>query len=533
MGQRSQGGPEPRRGEAWSHGAALVAAVGAAFGAALWNGFLWDDEVLILGNPLIRSFKNAGVILKTALWLGNGNYYRPLPGLTFLVDHALWGLDGAWGFHLTNLVLHASFAVLLYLLLKRRFSGRASFWASLLYAVHPVHAAAVVPVYARDNVLSATWLVALLALEASVRRPRAGWLALGGFAVSLLAKESALAFPAIAWAFARCHLNAEGRRSTRWVLAGLWCVAAAYLAARLKWMPLGAAAPLSMIADQPLPVRGWTFLRSFLEYLGLALLPLTLRTERHFAAAFSDWRAWLGLARLAGALRHAWRRRQERPYLLFGWVWFLAPLGPVSNLVPLALTMAEQWLYVPMMGLAWILAGLLDSRWPPPRPGTPAAAAPWLTPALACASLLLAARSGARALEWRDGPTLYRSDARRSPDSFVLQNNLGVELLRAGDRDGAERQFRRALALDERYNVARNNLGAMLEGRGDLRGALEAYRSAALADYELAYGNLARLLARLGRPQEAEAVLEQGARRHPFNAELPSLLGELRAQRRR
>lgn len=496
-----------------------------ALSASLWNGFLWDDEVLIQANPLIRSLSHFPTILTSGFWAGASNYYRPLPILTFLADHVVWGTDTAFGFHLSNILMHLAVCAALFALLRRRFSPRAAFWACALYAVHPVHAASIVPAYARDNVLVGLTVVSLLALDGAPARRRDGFLCAAFFALALLAKESALVFPVVAAAYGYCHFDKEQRSRVLWVYALLFGLAAAYVLIRLKWMPFVQTAPLSLIAQQPLPVRAWTFLRSLVVYAGLLVFPWRLHTERHFAAGPLDPLAWLGLALGAAAAIYAWRRGKDRPHLLFGFVWFLIPLGPVSNLVPLAMTMAEQWLYVPAMGACWILAGSLDRL-----PRKSAAAAGWAVPALAAALILFMARTHARARDWRDGMTLYTRDLRYARHSFLLHNNLGVELFRTGRLPEAEVQFRAAYAINPRYGTTLNNLGVIDQRKGNLAAAEKAYREAVLhSDYDLAYVNLAKLLAGTGRAGEAVGFLRRGRAVYPHNTEIAALLLQLEA----
>jgi len=75
--------------------------------------------------------------------------------LSFIVDYFFWHTN-TFGFHFTNLLLHAGSAVALFFLLQRilrsvlkpewlesSFISNLAFFAALLWAVHPVHSAAV------------------------------------------------------------------------------------------------------------------------------------------------------------------------------------------------------------------------------------------------------------------------------------------------------------------------------------------------------------------------------------------------------
>lgn len=493
------------------------------YSRSLGNSFLWDDEVLVLNNPLIRSIRFIPDILTTPLWAGGGSYYRPLAVLSYLWDYRLWGLH-PFGFHLSNLAVHLAASILLFFLLSRPFGSKAAFWASALYCVHPVHVENVASVACRCNLLEAFVLAALAAFQRCPSSSLAGGLCVVFYALGLLSKESALVFPLLAFLYGRCYFSREENRKALWVYVLLAFLAAAYVLARWNWLPFQPAHPLSVIAEEPLFWRAWTFFKSLVLYLGLLVFPLRLYTERHFAVvSFSDPWPWAGLALLLLSFGYAFRVRKKDPDYFFGLSWFLIGLGPTSNLVPLAMTMAEHWLYIPSVGLFWILAKLLQRLLKPVEPAAQRFF-PGTAFALAAVVILFTGRSYVRSLDWKDGGTLYTQDLRYSKNSFLLHNNLGVVYFREGRVDDAEKEFRAAYEINPRYGTTINNLGAVLERKGDLAGAEKAYREAvARSDYDLAYANWAKLLLRTGRLPEARRVLEEARKAHPYNVEIREL----------
>jgi len=72
------------------------------------------------------------------LW-GQNDYWRPVFSLSLALDYSLWGLN-PFGFHLTNIILHAINAVLLYSLGNKLQGRTCAVFASLLYALHPIQA---------------------------------------------------------------------------------------------------------------------------------------------------------------------------------------------------------------------------------------------------------------------------------------------------------------------------------------------------------------------------------------------------------
>ena len=94
----------PRKSDLWF----LLLAGFVCYGVSLWHPFLWDDEVTVVGNTLIRDFRNLPIVFTSGYHAGGGdlsNLYRPLAVISFMSDYAIWGLK-PFGFHLTNLILH-------------------------------------------------------------------------------------------------------------------------------------------------------------------------------------------------------------------------------------------------------------------------------------------------------------------------------------------------------------------------------------------------------------------------------------------
>src|SRR5262249_30223054 len=146
---RTAPGPSSRKDE-WLAPIALAVVTVAAFIPSLHNGFVdFDDDQTLLLNPRYHGLHLAnlsGMVTK----LHNG-HSQPLRWLTLGVDHLVWGM-APWGYHLTNLLLHASNGVLFYFVCLRllrlafldgggsdeRAVRAASAVAALLFAIHPL-----------------------------------------------------------------------------------------------------------------------------------------------------------------------------------------------------------------------------------------------------------------------------------------------------------------------------------------------------------------------------------------------------------
>ena len=97
----------------------LAAVVSVAYAPALQGDFLFDDLSEIVANPAIRMLWPP----TRSMFTGGELPHRPLPYLTFAVNHALGGLE-PFGYHVFNLLVHLCNGWLLWWLVARTLTRR-------------------------------------------------------------------------------------------------------------------------------------------------------------------------------------------------------------------------------------------------------------------------------------------------------------------------------------------------------------------------------------------------------------------------
>ena len=115
---------------------------------ALRGDFLWDDDAHVT-KPELQSWHGL-----QRIWIEPGatQQYYPLLHTAFWVEHRLWG-DSPFGYHVVNVLLHATAACLLALVLRRlRIAG--AWWAAAIFAIHPVAVESVAWITEQKNTLS-------------------------------------------------------------------------------------------------------------------------------------------------------------------------------------------------------------------------------------------------------------------------------------------------------------------------------------------------------------------------------------------
>ncbi|MCL4537318.1 MAG: tetratricopeptide repeat protein [Nitrospirae bacterium] len=132
----------------------------AAFGIyanALNGGLVWDDHYYVSRFPL-RFNSLSSLFLPTDLKGAIMVFYRPLIGLTYLLDYSVW-FDKPLGYHLTNIIFHTVNTVLLYFITDKIFkSVTVAFWAAMLFAVHPIHTESVSWIAGRTDIVATAFV---------------------------------------------------------------------------------------------------------------------------------------------------------------------------------------------------------------------------------------------------------------------------------------------------------------------------------------------------------------------------------------
>lgn len=496
----------PLAGKLESRGAAiafLVLCTAIVYGNSLSNDFVWDDLSVVL--PRIESSRIADIpgLFLQADTAGNVGtpYYRPLNLSTYVLDSVLYG-DRPAGYHLTNLLLHVLAAVALYLVSLELFALEAlALLAALLFAVHPINTESVDFISARNNILAGLFvLMSLHAYALHARRRGAHRLAASAcfFFLGLLCKETA----AMLLVFLALYEGIAFRRRPRVtaLAARLWPFAvflALYLALRAN--ALHGSPGLDPRWDE-LVSRLSLNLTILPRYLGLIFAPIGLSISRLPPDGGYPLTVWTALSWLAiaGALYALWRSDSAPTRL--GLLWFAVHYVPISNAVPIpSAPMAERFLYLPAVGLWWVLADQLC------RVYRKANAKRLIWAAAAAALLALACVSGIRNLAWRSTVTLFEAEVRVHPSLAENHYNLCTAYFEAGALARAETACREADRLDPGNAGVLTQLGNLQQAQRRRSDALDYYARAVAADprHVTARYNLARLLEGLGRPGEA------------------------------
>ncbi len=132
MGKRSPARTSPAPAIAAVTWLALFAAVFIVYFPALNGARLWDDSSHIT-RPDLQSIHG---LWRIWFEVGATQQYYPVLHSAFWLEHHLWG-DSVAGYHLINLILHATAAALA-VFIARYLKLAGSLLAGFLFALHPV-----------------------------------------------------------------------------------------------------------------------------------------------------------------------------------------------------------------------------------------------------------------------------------------------------------------------------------------------------------------------------------------------------------
>ncbi|MDO8446812.1 MAG: tetratricopeptide repeat protein [Deltaproteobacteria bacterium] len=466
---------------------------------ALWAPFEFDDRDRILDNPAIRNLSNIPAFFYSReLMPFGGEIYRPLSDTSFAIEYSVWG-NNPRGYHLTNIFIHTINSILLYILLQQIFrSERVSFAASLLFAWHPALTEAVIWIKGREDLIVASFYLLTLLLYRSYGRIGAfKFLPMISFTLALLSKEMAVTIPIILLMFD--IYERKGIAVSRYMPY----VVITFLYLLVRYLVLGQVAQTEYWGGGILQTL-YTMSRVTMYYIKLLIFPVNLCLDylgypvsTNFAEPYVILSLSSILLMVASGGYLLWRHHITG----FSVIGFFVMLIPVSNIIPLKILLAERFLYLPAIGLAFIYAWAFQGNsW-----------SKWRRSAMVIVMVSFASLTIQREYIWISSSRLWEDTVRKMPynerghlnlgsvyldegrfkeaireSTIVLKLNpfdpeayvnRGLGYASMGKRDEALRDYRQALMINPRLSKAHHNMGNLYLNGGDLSRAIEEFEA--------------------------------------------------------
>jgi len=531
------------------------------FVPALWNDFVeWDDYENLVNNPDYRGLGWSQLRwMFTTFHLGP---YQPLSWFTLGIDYSIWGMN-PFGYHLTNLVLHAANAVFFYYVSRTLLSivwsipdqaersqvDYSAALAALLFAIHPLRVESVAWVTERRDVLSGLFYMGTIYAylrgnsspggDLQARRWRHA--ALGFFVLSLLSKAAAITLPIVLLILDIYPLKRLEWHPRDW----FGPTGRAVLREKIPFMIVAVVfALLALIGQQQ-----WSAFRSLeshgfgsrltqaffgtVFYLWKTLVPAALSPLYEIPPHFTPWDPLIMTGVTASIIItiSLFLLRARWPAFLACWAYHVVVLAPVLGIVQTGPQLAaDRYTYLACLGWAVLAGGLFLyclKRVGQGQSGVLAGSAATL--AAAAILIPLVFLTWHQTAIWRDTGTLWRHAVKLDPNSSIAHYNLGRFLAAQGNYADAVTHYRRALSIRPEDTDALNNLGLLLARRGEIEAALEEFQKTVRIDpnYARAYFNMGRVFARQRDYDQAIRNFQHALKLKPDEAEIYVALGNV------
>ncbi|HVA96844.1 MAG TPA: hypothetical protein VND99_04265 [Candidatus Acidoferrales bacterium] len=495
-----------------------------------FNGFVWDDIAFILLNPQVHTFN-----LVTAFGPNIFNtipFYRPIPATYFALLYAIFG-QNAFFYHFLQLLLHCIDAYLVFVLFRLFFGKRTSFILSLLFLAHPINVESVAFISSIASELSLFFALTafLLSTAKHLSSKRLFGIALL-LMLGIMTKETgALVFLLI---LTYRYLYKVNKLKTFIVIGG--GVILIYSLLRVinslsfnniySWVP---------IANVSLPLRILNIPAIIIYYLQTVIFPLKLSIYQiwvvtsvasiNFLVPF-----FICLLLGAGVLIVLFKmKKQHSAYytaFVFFFVWYLINLLPILQIIPLEMTVADRWFYVPLIGVLGMLGVLAVTVKINKR---------YLSIGAIIIIIVLSLRTFVRTFDWHDDVMINMHDLADQKDNYIIMDDLAMALFREGDTTDALRYDKQSIALSPQI-VTIGHLANIYYAQKQFGPATNEYQKAITligpdeteqyaGDLQQYYINLAAIQLRTGHPHAAVTILaDQALKKLPTSHTLSILL---------
>jgi len=526
------------------------------------NGFVWDDNSLyITNNPHVR----CGITWESVFWAISTIhcFWHPVTWLSHILDFELFGLNPFYH-HLVNLSLHIVNTLLVFWVLKRMTGAiwRSAFVAAV-FALHPLHVESVAWVSERKDLLCGLfWMLTIAAYIRYAERPSIGryLLVITAFGLGLMAKPMIVTLPFVLllldyWPLRRFQWEWQ---ATSEVLppsdsANICCQRstplekkAVFLTGSTLWRLICEKIPLfilivpsaivTFIAQQKggamstfkavsVDMRIANAIVSYVGYISKMVYPSGLAALYPYSyERLLGWQTIVStivLAVLTVSVIHL--ARQQRPYLLVGWLWYLGTLVPVVGLIQIgSQSMADRYTYLSSIGffiiVAWGMHELLAKR-------------RYLKVGLAISAgiavVILLVCTRVQVQYWRDDLTLFGRAFEVTKNNRLMLNNLGAGFADHGKHNEAIICYSEVLRFEPNNPGGHSNLANSLAAQGKFNEAISHYHQALKfkPNYLEAHINFGAMLLNQGEFDEAINHFQQALQIGPNNPAIYHNLG--------
>jgi len=422
-------------------------------------------------------------------------------------------------FHLIQLGLYVASAFILYLIFKRFLKPALALVLALIFLVHPLNSQVVFAIPSMQDALFFLFGILGLWVLMNYKSVNSRWAVAACFFLALLSKETAVVFIVMAL----LYLFLFERKRVYEFVKILVVPVVLYIALKINAVGLNAKQNGAPIDNLHLVGRLMNDPAIILFYITKFIFPWKLATGYYWTyPTFSVRHVLVPLIidlAVAGLFVYlGWRVRRKLPKAKYRAYLFFAALAVISVLpylqvVPLDMTVCEDWFYPSMAGVLGMI-GIASSMFKiKVRPV-------WL---IMLAVLLiggLGIRTAVRGTDYKSQYVLATRDLAVSKEDYSAMNDIAEGLTSQGN-------FKQAAAYAQRsaniYPAVSNynNLGVALQQSGNYKGAEAAYNLALkYGSLSEVYENLGQIELAYGRPPSNFQFFQKAINAYPQDSKL-------------
>jgi len=484
-------------------------------GRSLSHDFVWDDNILLLGNNTYKYFDLLNILGS----ISNRFEYLPIRDLSYAFDYQLWG-ENATGFHLTNIVLAMLLSIAAYsvtkVLIKMFVTWLEpeqvvlySLFTTAVYLLHPIQVQAIHFITCRNVLLSglffflSVYFFTRLILSEG-RKILWNFLLFFIFYVfALFSKGTAIILPLVTLSIA-LSVPYGKKKGVISSLSLLPVTVTAFLlfkhigslkgVIRDDILTFGALNPvINLIKSSQIP--GWYLVKTFFP------VNLSPQYSVDFSPLSTSVASSVAYILLAFTLFVTTMIIRKNNLIVVGSLVFFVSLLPVLNIFPTFPVVADRYMFLPLYGLVLLVIALvieLNSLYP--RIGV------WFCGVTIILFSLLSFSNGRY---WASNEFLWRRAVAINPSDFRAWVNLGSAMMAEARYSDAFAHFKKAAEVSPSLPNFEFSKGVIEFRKINNEKALQLFYMALLRDPQNLQSNyfLAMTELRLGNCVEAARYL--------------------------
>ncbi len=338
----------------------LILSIFLVYFQVLKYGFVYDDSQYILYNSNIQN----GLNLKSIKWaffsieLSN---WHPLTWISHIIDVSFYGLN-AGGHHFTNLIIHTLNSIIFYFIVLRISKNNflISSFACFLFALHPLHIESVAWIAERKDVLSTFFGFSsiYIYLEYIKHKQKSLYFSFVlAFVLSLMSKAMFVTLPFLLLLFDFFLKRFKERKVVKLILEKVPLFVVSFFSSIIIFFAQSKGEAVKTFEEYPFLNRLTNASLSYFKYLYKTFYPKNLAIPYIYDSSLSPLLFFLCLFSIIFITYIFFKLRKKKPYLIFGWLWYLGTLVPVIGIVQIgSQPIADRYTYLPLCGIFILLA---------------------------------------------------------------------------------------------------------------------------------------------------------------------------------